>query len=271
MTRDVWVAMHPYLRPVADFHRAIEVTLTTVSFPPLCIPSWGDYADDFHLGIPLLQSQSVATGFESLAPPMLAITQMLVSKPLPGKLAEEVRDLYSDLQQEADGSVRVLSSLFGEHSFTPRHPGLFHHLGWTILARCLSDLVAAFGSWREEESWLRPYCPTCGALPAMAQLIGLDNGRMRLLRCGYCETRWNYPRVRCPFCENADDQRLGHLSLEGEAALRIDYCEECGGYLKTYNGEGSEALFLADWTSLHLDILARDRGLNRFADSLYQL
>jgi hypothetical protein len=41
--------------------------------------------------------------------------------------------------------------------------------------------------------------------------------------------------------------------------------------IKTYEGQGSESVLLADWTSLHLDIMARDRGLMRFAGSLYQL
>jgi hypothetical protein len=27
-------------------------------------------------------------------------------------------------------------------------------------------------------------------------------------------------------------------------------CKACGGYLKTYYGEGSKAVLLADWTSL---------------------
>jgi FdhE protein len=61
------------------------------------------------------------------------------------------------------------------------------------------------------------------------------------------------------------------VAVEGEAGLRIDYCEACSGYVKTYDGEGSESVLLADWTSLHLDIIARDRGLMRCAGSLYQL
>ena len=59
--------------------------------------------------------------------------------------------------------------------------------------------------------------------------------------------------------------------IEGESHLRIDHCESCGAYLKTYVGEGSESLWLADWTSLHLDIIARDHGLKRLANSLYEL
>ena len=60
-------------------------------------------------------------------------------------------------------------------------------------------------------------------------------------------------------------------TVEGEGGLRIDYCESCRGYLKTYAGEGSENVLLADWTSLHLDLIACDRGLRRLAASLYAL
>ena len=103
----------------------------------------------------------------------------------------------------------------------------------------------------------------------MAQLVGIDPGRLRLLSCGRCRTR--YRRTGCPFCENRDDHRLAVLDVEGEDGLRIDYCESCRGYLKTYNGVGHETILLADWTSLHLDVIARDRGLKRLAGSLYEL
>jgi len=139
------------------------------------------------------------------------------------------------------------------------------------LARHLRPVVNAFAGWREEERWLRNYCPTCGSRPGMAQLVGTDPGRLRLLCCGCCKTRWRYRRTGCPFCENPNDHRLAVLAVEGEGGLRIDYCESCHGYLKTYNGEGSENVLLADWTSIHLDIIAHDRGLIRSAASLYRL
>jgi FdhE protein len=104
----------------------------------------------------------------------------------------------------------------------------------------------------------------------MAQLVGVDPGRRRMLVCGSCETAWRYTRTRCPFCE-ADSQRLTGVAIEGEGGLRLDYCETCRGYLKTYAGQGDEDVLLADWTSLHLDALARERGLERVAASLYDL
>ena len=64
---------------------------------------------------------------------------------------------------------------------------------------------------------------------------------------------------------------LAVLMAEGERCLRIDYCQSCNGYLKTYCGEGDEAILLADWTSIHLDFVACERGLRRFAVSLYEV
>jgi FdhE protein len=139
------------------------------------------------------------------------------------------------------------------------------------MARRLQPVVARFAEWRNEERWLRNYCPTCGERPAMGQLIGRDPGRLRLLSCGCCRTRWRFRRTGCPFCEAPDDHRLAVIAVEGESGLRIDYCETCRGYLKTYDGQGNEDVLLADWSSLHLDFIARDRRLKRLAGSLYEL
>jgi FdhE protein len=137
------------------------------------------------------------------------------------------------------------------------------------MARFLGPVVQAFDGWRDEDKWLRRYCPACGSPPTMAQLIGADPGRKRLLVCGCCRTRWQFKRTGCPFCET-DAQRLTSVAIEGERGLRIDHCESCRGYLKTYDGQGDEALMLSDWSSLHLDLIAHDRGLKRLAASLYE-
>jgi hypothetical protein len=88
--------------------------------------------------------------------------------------------------------------------------------------------------------------------------------------------RLTTPRYRAPyrehseeisweFCQSEDDHKVAVVAVDAESGLRVDYCEACCGYVKTYEGEGNEPVLLADWTSLHLDIIARDRGLNRSA------
>jgi len=266
-----WLKSHPYLRPVADFHAQIVAAVAHIPIAAVYLPNLDNYLGDYQAGVPLLWSSHGSINFEPAASLVVSLVESLSSKPLPEKLAAEAQALEAQLHSELDAPRRALDWLLGDNRFVPAHPGLLRYLGWTALARYLLPLVDAYGRWRDEDRWLRSYCPTCGFGPSMSQLVGIDPGRQRFLSCGCCGTRWRFRRIGCPFCETPDAQRLAVFAIEGERSLRIDYCESCGAYLKTYNGEGSEALLLADWTSLHVDLIASDRGLKRLACSLYEL
>jgi FdhE protein len=270
MTQDIWLATHPYLQPVADFQGHVATVSASLPMARSAIPDWDDYRHDYQKGIPLLRSSQAAIDFEPVEQIVVLLLEKLNSFP-PKQLAGESRDLDDQLRCEVDAPRRALGWLLGRDVFEPRHPGLLRYLGWTALARFLGPVVSAFNHWRDEDQWLRPYCPTCGSAPAMSQLVNMDSGHCRLLSCGCCLTRWRFQRMGCPFCEAQDTHRLTVLGIAGEANLRIDYCESCHAYLKTYTGEGNEAIFLADWTSLHLDLVACDHGLKRLAASLYEL
>lgn len=271
MTADSWLTSHPYLKGVAELHAAVELAASRVipvNITDICVD---DHRNDFLEGIPLLRSSAITIDWVPVEESIQAMLKMLSSSPLPGELAEEFRILCAEFSANPDAQCRVVASLrFGDDlAFTSA--GLLRYLGWIAMTRYLRPLIDSFERWRDEDQWLRSYCPTCGSSPAMSQLVGADQGRRRLLCCGCCGTRWQYRRTRCPFCESAEGDRLAVLEVEGEAGLRIDYCNCCQGYLKTYAGEGSEAVMLADWTSIHLDVVARDRGLKRLAVSLYEL
>jgi FdhE protein len=268
---DAWLAGHPYLEPLARFTAEVNAAAGEIEAPRAAIPAWEDYARDFEGGLPLLKSDSVRIDLEPAGEMALALVRRLSARSAAGgPMTADISAVEFDLARRPDAPRRVVEWLLGDDSLAPASPGLLRYLGWTVMARYLLPVVEASGGWRNDERWLRNYCPTCGSAPAMAQLIGADPGRRRLLSCGCCGTRWQYKRTGCPFCEN-DSQRLASVTVEGEAGLRIDYCESCRGYLKTYDGQGNEAILLSDWTSLHLDLLAHDRGLKRLAVSLYEL
>ena len=233
LTQDGWLTTHPYLRGVADIQESIDAAVARIDIPVADVPEWDRYRDDYHAGVPLLQSDNTAI---DLSVPERAIEQLTAAL-----------------------------------SATPLPPGASRLLASVVLSRYLGAIVPAFSKWRDEDRWMKNYCPTCGEKPAMAQLVGVDPGKMRLLSCGTCRTRWRYRRTACPFCDVQDEHKLTALGVDGEGGLRIDHCEACGGYIKTYNGEGNESVLLADWTSLHLDVVARDRGLKRLAASLFEL
>ena len=79
--------------------------------------------------------------------------------PLPSKLAQEIRGLRAKLLQNADASPRAVANMLGPDTHPLIGCGLLRYLGWTVIARYLSRVVHAFGKWRDEERWLRPYCP----------------------------------------------------------------------------------------------------------------
>ena len=250
MTLNEWLASHPYLGEVGRVRREIDAAVADT--PELTQrPNLDDYAEDYVIGVPLLQS-AVQIDLEPAGHAVMrALDRLSIDEP--GATAD-----------------RVVDWLLGDDDWQPRESGWLRAVGWTALSAALRPVVGALSAWKDDDRWLRRYCPCCGSLPAMAQLAGADPGRMRLLTCGRCATQWRYGRTMCPFCET-DQQKLTSLAIEGESGLRLDYCESCKGYLKTYAGQGDEALLLADWTSLHLDQLALDRGLKRSATSLYDI
>jgi FdhE protein len=270
MTPDAsWLEAHAYLRPVADLSAAVSREVDAIAVIDAPVPDWEDYRADFLAGVPLLSSAGAAVDLEPGGRMAAALLERLASGSSSGHLAAQARALDAALGREPALSRRIADFLLGDETLTAPYPGLLRYLGWTAMARFLGPVVTRFDGWRDEERWLRRYCPTCGSLPAMAQLVGADHGRRRLLSCGCCGTRWQFKRTGCPFCE-ADAQRLASVTIESEPGLRIDHCESCHGYLKTYDGQGHESFLLADWSSLHLDLIAHDRGLKRLAASLYE-
>ena len=115
----------------------------------------------------------------------------------------------------------------------------------------------------DPETWLKGYCPVCGSLPSLS-LLKEEVGK-RYLFCSYCGYQWRIDRLFCPFCNNKEQESLHYLFAEGEEAYRIDLCDKCHQYIKTIdcrNLEESDPV-LEDLATLHLDILASQKGYKR--------
>jgi FdhE protein len=139
--------------------------------------------------------------------------------------------------------------LFGENSLKP---------AFRAFQAEISQIVDLAG-------WRRGLCPICGSPPTLAEVQGKEGARR--LRCGLCAAGWPYPRVRCAFCANTDPLTLGTLSLEGEAEkYRVQTCGVCHGYLKvvvTFDPIPEDLLAIEDLMTLHLDLIAAERGYSR--------
>lgn len=265
-----WIDAHPFLQPMAVFHDIVNRAAGGVR-PLSRAPDLSVCESDYANGVPLLRSEQlpIALREEGGAGLVVLVTTIEVEE-LPASLADGIRRIRECVQGDtAEAMQSVGWALTGEGTPPKTDAGLVRFLSWISLRRTLAPLLESFEAIREDDRWRRPYCPACGAPPAMAQLVTLEAGRRRLLSCGCCGTRWGHERVGCPACEAGGDS-IHSLEIEGEPRLRVDLCGECKSYLKTYLGEGEEALLLSDWTTLHLDLLARERGHHREDVSLYQ-
>ena len=125
----------------------------------------------------------------------------------------------------------------------------------------LSGSLARFAN-RVTAGWLRGYCPLCGGWPTLVEMRGLD--RSRRLRCGRCNGDWQLPVLRCPYCDELRHHQLHALVPEGdEQTRRVDVCESCKGYIKTFTtlqAQPLRSLALLDLATLELDVMAQDPG-----------
>ncbi len=115
----------------------------------------------------------------------------------------------------------------------------------------------------ETENWLKGFCPICGSPPYLS-LLKEEVGK-RFLLCSFCGYQWLIERLVCPFCGNKEQESLQYFHAEGEEAHRIDLCDKCHQYIKTIDLRKIEAIdpILEDLATLHLDILASQKGYKR--------
>jgi FdhE protein len=271
--RQGWLVAHPYLAPIARFEAVVAQALARAPERAARVAHWEAWRPESAAGVPLLRSAAAGVEFlPAAAETLFHLVEALGEAELPAAVAAPVRSFRDRLRAVPGEAARAMEWVAGGAGpeGAPPEAGIVLHLGWAALRRVLRPIVGEAEA-RGAEGWGRGSCPTCGSLPTMAQLVEGEGegGRPRRLACGCCGTRWRFRRIGCPFCDSEGQERLAILELEGDVPLRLDVCDGCGGYLKTYTGEGDEEVFLADWPTLHLDVAAAHRGLKRLGASLY--
>jgi FdhE protein len=272
-TRTRWLTANPYLAPLARLEELVAGAAREVPAPQLELAPLDAYAESYFAGVPLLSAPTHGPMLRGAGADALGgFLDRAVDLELPPSIAEgmaALRGTLTTVQARTDAVAWLVEG--GPSAPVAEQVGLLRYAGWVAFRQVLGRVLEAFATWRDDSRWGRRCCPTCGAVPVMAQLVSAGAGRARRLVCGCCSTRWGYRRLGCPFCGNEDAERLGLLELEGPAPIRLDVCEACKGYVKTYTAQGEEALYLLDWPTLFLDTLAAQRGYARRGASLYQL
>jgi FdhE protein len=133
-------------------------------------------------------------------------------------------------------------------------------VGERLARPIFSCLSLKFKDFIKEEGQDRGSCILCGN---RAYISILSDGK-RLLRCALCNYEWQVTRFGCPFCGNKDQEKLRFFYLE-EGPFRVDVCENCKGYIKTFDKkkrvQGKEDSFELDYfRTFYLNIIAYNEG-----------
>ena len=139
-------------------------------------------------------------------------------------------------------------------------PMVLQFLGQVALTPSIHAIRDALTSSIDTDGWDYGYCPLCGSQPDMAYFT--KTGK-RYLHCELCGEEWAFSRIRCPFCDNQDQETLGYFEVEEEEGFRIYFCRECMRFLKTIDKKAFEEvapLELENLATIHLNILANEHG-----------
>jgi len=167
---------------------------------------------------------------------------------LPVKLLEEDQQYFSDLSTRLDVPNELLI-------FTVDH-ALRPFLRLWAEPHYSAIVEDEFKSWN-----FATICPFCGSKSHFSRLRAKD-GR-RFMFCDRCFTEWETRNIYCVHCGNSDPQTIQFLSVENDMTYQIYTCDECKGYLKTFDErqKGDKAdLFIANIETVYLDMLAQEKG-----------
>ena len=141
----------------------------------------------------------------------------------------------------------------------------------TIFFFLLSLIVPFFQGQAEyykeiikDAGWKKGSCPFCGSPPRHARLEGKDS--QRFLYCPLCRSQWRFPRMKCPFCDNAQHDKLRNFFAGEDKGHRVDVCDVCKHYIKTTieKAAGKETLpQVEEAVCLPLDFMAAKEGYQR--------
>jgi len=163
-------------------------------------------------------------------------------------LLKENYDSFLDLADKTNIPPELLIFIF-DHAVRP-----FFRLYAAPYAKIIID--DTFQHWE-----FPTICPICGSKAHISRLRSTDN--RRFMFCDRCFSEWEIKYLKCVHCGNDEPGTIKYISIENDDAYQIYTCEECKGYLKTYNerqGGRSVDLFIANIETIYLDMLAVEKG-----------
>jgi len=222
--------------------------------------------------------------------PLIRRDEFMIDVPAASALFEAICSSVKNTNEKIGNSIRILEEAFSVNALR-REDLLKHHADEAYIDSVTRDFdidisilkflihMSIYPSLHSNaemlkdqfdlKQWLRGYCPICGSSPHMSQF---NTEGQRSYLCSFCGFEWPGERLKCPFCENTDHKKLHYFYAEGDEAYRVDLCDNCNQYIKTVDSRKLDYepdLELEDILTIHLDILASEKGYKRPVASLW--
>jgi FdhE protein len=221
----------------------------------------------FSQGVPVLDDRKIEVNRDSLRKVALLIIPA-IKKGFP-KMADDLSRLESFVINDETAMEQLQPALESGSSTILGDMAVKLGIPLEILQFVCSELAKPFAEKAREtiapmidgQSWLKGYCPVCGAWPTVSVLKG-NEGR-RFLNCSVCGHEWNYMRTQCPFCENSDTTKQEIIFSEDRKFEYAELCHSCKKYivgLDTRNLISIPHPYTTPIELIYLDILAQERG-----------
>jgi FdhE protein len=113
-------------------------------------------------------------------------------------------------------------------------------------------------------------CPICGSKPLLGVLRQEGDGGKRYLLCSFCSQEWEFRRIHCASCGEADEKKLPVYVAGQFPHVRVEACETCKFYTRTVDltKDGNASPLVDDFAALPLTLWAAEQGFTRIHENL---
>lgn len=211
---------------------------------------------------------SVRDGLDlTLLLPHFRIFLSLVEQNAPKALSAAAREVAA---MPADSWISLLTAYWENGGRSGQQIGAFAQF---IPRAFLQPYAACFAAQLAVPTMLATahLCPLCEARPLFGVLRVEGDGGRRSLVCSFCGFEWEFRRILCPTCGEAEETKLPVYIAEQFPHIRVEACDTCKFFVRTIDltKDGHAVPVVDDLAAIPLTLWAHEHGYSRVQPNLF--
>ena len=264
-----WIEKRPFLKEYMELHLAIDDVFLNTQVDEVILSDIKKCKDEFDKGTELIHIKGLEIFEIELAERVFReLPSIAESYNFPEKLANSIKDIGRYIVVNDDFPILAIEKALKQDSFEDfekqgLNAGLVLLFAQKSIEKAVQTYHKTISDFITDNHWQQKTCPVCGGVPTIAILRKGKAGRAKYLVCGTCRTEWKIKRIECPYCDNGRQENIRIIEFDSEKDLRIDTCDVCKSYIKTYTGNSIDDIAMRDFASIHIDIASKQTGFKK--------